>query len=82
MNIASGDRLARAFGGMPQASATSSPVEGVDEIDIRDRRGARVSTRVITRSPSELSLVLLGGAGTSLAAAKKIADETLRLRQA
>ena len=58
------------------------PLEGVDEIDIRDRRGALLSTRVITRSPSELSLVLLGGAGASLAAAKKIADETLRLRQA
>jgi hypothetical protein len=55
------------------------PLEGVEEVDIRDRRGMLLSTRVITYGPSELCVVLLGAADASLAAAKKIVSEHLRL---
>ncbi|MBX3225540.1 MAG: hypothetical protein KF795_33855 [Labilithrix sp.] len=57
------------------------PLEGVDEVDIRDRRGLLLSTRVVARSPSELCLVVLGSAEASLAAARNIVDEHLRLRR-
>lgn len=56
------------------------PLDGVEEIDIRDRRGTVLSTRLITRVPTELSLVLLGNEGASVDAAKRIAEETLKLR--
>ncbi len=57
------------------------PLEGVEEVDIRDRRGRLLSTRVLSHSPSELCLVFLGSADASLVAAKNIVDEHLRLRQ-
>lgn len=56
------------------------PLEGVEEIDIRDRTGMLFCTRVISTQASELSLVLLASAEQSIFAAKKIAEETLRLR--
>jgi hypothetical protein len=56
------------------------PLEGVEEVDIRDRRGVQLSTRVIAQTPSELCVVLLGAADASLAAAKKVVEDHLRLR--
>jgi hypothetical protein len=56
------------------------PLDGLEEVDIRDRGGMLLSTRVITHASSELCLVLLGAADASLAAAKKIVDDTLRHR--
>lgn len=56
------------------------PLEGVEEVEIRDRTGMLLSTRVVSRSPSELCLVLLGSADASLAAAKKLVDDHLRAR--
>jgi hypothetical protein len=56
------------------------PLEGVAEVDIRDRNGMLLCTRVITHAPSEVSLVLLGAADASLAAAKQIVEEQLRFR--
>lgn len=54
------------------------PLEGVEEVDIRDRRGMVLSTRVVPHSASELCLVLLGSTDASLVAAKKIVEEQLR----
>jgi len=56
------------------------PLEGVDEVDIRDRAGLLLSTRVVTHAPIELCVVLLGAAGGSLTSAKRVVDEMLRLR--
>jgi hypothetical protein len=56
------------------------PLEGVEEVDIRDRGGMLLSTRVVLQSPAELSLVLFGRADASIATAKKLAEEKLRLR--
>lgn len=55
------------------------PLEGVEEVDIRDRAGMSLSTRVVLQHNS-LSIVLLASADASLAAAKKVIDERLRLR--
>ena len=57
------------------------PLEGVEEVEIRDRRGMLLSTRVLPHSPSELCLVFLGSADASIVAAKNIVEEHLRLRQ-
>ena len=57
------------------------PLEGVEEIDIRDRRGMLLSTRVISHPASELCVVLLGATDASVVAAKKIVEEQLRLHQ-
>ena len=54
------------------------PLEGVEEVDIRDRRGMVLSTRVVPHSASELCLVLLGSTDGSLVAAKKVVEEQLR----
>jgi hypothetical protein len=71
-----------AFGAYIRDASTRTerllPLEGVDEIDIRDRRGSHLSTRVIVRTPVELSVVLLSSPGESLAAAKKLVDETIK----
>jgi hypothetical protein len=56
------------------------PLEGVKEVDILDRRGTFLSTRVVAHAPTEICLVLLGAAGSSLVTAKKLVDETLRQR--
>ena len=58
------------------------PLEGVEEVDIRDRGGMLLSTRVVSRSPAEVCLVLLGAADASLMTAKKIVKEHLRSRDA
>lgn len=58
------------------------PLEGVDEVDIRDRQGRRLSTRVLAHAPAELCLVVLGSSEASLATAKAVVDEHLRLRRA
>ena len=55
------------------------PLEGVEEVDIRDRGGMLLSTRVVSHSPS-VCLVLLGAAEASLVAAKKMIKEQLRPR--
>jgi hypothetical protein len=55
------------------------PLEGVDEVDIRDRGGMLLSTRVVAHAPSEVCLVLLGATAASLAAAKRIVADSLRL---
>ena len=58
------------------------PLEGVEEVEIRDRNGLLLSTRVVNHpSSGELCLVLLGSADVSVVAAKKIVDEHLRRRQ-
>jgi hypothetical protein len=54
------------------------PLEGVDEVDIRDRNGSLLSTRVIFQK-AQLSLIVLCSGDASMAAAKKLAAETLRL---
>ncbi|MBN9165457.1 MAG: hypothetical protein J0I07_31145, partial [Myxococcales bacterium] len=54
------------------------PLEGVEEVDIRDRRGMVLSTRVVPHSASELCLVLLCSTDASVVAAKKIVEEQLR----
>jgi len=56
------------------------PLDAVEEVDIRDRTGTHLCTRVITRLPSELSLVMLGAGPATIVAAKRIADEGLRRR--
>lgn len=56
------------------------PLEGVQEIDIRDRSGMLLATRVVAHAPLELSVVLLTSGDASLTAAKKIVDDVLRLR--
>lgn len=56
------------------------PLEGVEEINIRDRRGTLLSTRVIARSPTELSLVVIGNEGASLTDVRTLTEEALRLR--
>ena len=56
------------------------PLEGVEEVEIRDRKGMLLSTRVVPHPASELCLVLLGSADTSLVEARKMVDEHLRLR--
>ncbi|MBX3198604.1 MAG: hypothetical protein KF894_10760 [Labilithrix sp.] len=58
------------------------PLEGVEEVDIRDRQGRRLSTRVVAHAPAELCLVVLGSSEASLATAKAVVDEHLRLRRA
>jgi signal transduction histidine kinase len=56
------------------------PLEGVEEVDILDRRGTFLSTRVVAHTPTEICLVLLGAGGASLETAKKLVDDTLRQR--
>jgi hypothetical protein len=53
------------------------PLEGVEEIDIRDRKGMLLSTRVVAHGPSEFCVVLLGAEDASLIAAKKIVADHL-----
>lgn len=55
------------------------PLDGVEEVDIRDRAGVLLSTRVVMHDPMELSLVFLASADPSFVAAKKIIEESLRL---
>lgn len=55
------------------------PLEGVEEVDIRDKAGMHLSTRVVLHD-SALSIVLLANADASIAAAKKVLDENLRGR--
>ena len=55
------------------------PLDGVEEVDIRDRAGMLLSTRVVLHDPVELSLVYLASAEASGVAAKKIIEEQLRL---
>ncbi len=57
------------------------PLEGVEEVEIRDRKGMLLSTRVVTHPAAELCLVMLASADASLVAAKKLVEEHLRLRQ-
>lgn len=57
------------------------PLEGVEEVGIRDRRGTLLSTRVISHAASELCLVVLGSADASLIAAKNLVEAHLRLRR-
>lgn len=70
-----------AFGAYIRDSAARTdrllPLEGVDEVDIRDRQGMLLSTRVIIQ-PSTLQCVLLASTDASMTAAKKIVDDTLR----
>jgi hypothetical protein len=56
------------------------PLDSVFEVDIRDRAGTLLCTRMILRNPSELSLVMLGAGPASIVAAKRIADESLRVK--
>ncbi len=56
------------------------PLEGVEEVDILDRNGMFLSTRVIVHTPAEISLVLLGAAKSSLLTAKKLVEDELRQR--
>jgi hypothetical protein len=85
--VGSGDlaEALAAFGSyIKDASARTDrllPLDGVEEVDIRDRAGMLLSTRVIAHASTELCVVLLGAADVSLAAAKKVVEETLRLRQ-
>jgi predicted regulator of Ras-like GTPase activity (Roadblock/LC7/MglB family) len=55
------------------------PLEGVDEIEIRDTAGLILSTRALPQ-PSALSIVLLASADAAFVAAKKVIDERVRLR--
>lgn len=55
------------------------PLDGVEEVDIRDRGGLLLSTRVVMHAPIELCVVLLG-AEASLHMAKKVVEEGLQLR--
>ena len=55
------------------------PLDGVEAVDIRDRAGVLLSTRVVLHDPMELSLVFLASAEPSFAAAKKIIEDSLRL---
>jgi hypothetical protein len=54
------------------------PIESVMEIDIRDRKGMVLSTRVVTPGPGTLSVVFLGTLGNAVNAAKRIVDESPR----
>jgi hypothetical protein len=54
------------------------PLEGIDEVDIRDLNGSLLSTRVILQK-AQLSLIVLCSGEASMAAAKKLAADTLRL---
>lgn len=53
------------------------PLEGVEEVDIRDKAGMLLSTRVVLQHNS-LSIVLLASADASIVAAKKIINDNLR----
>jgi hypothetical protein len=55
------------------------PLEGVEEVEIRDTAGLILSTRAVS-PPSSLSIVLLASADGALTAAKKMIDDRLRLR--
>lgn len=72
-----------AFGAYIRDASTRTerllPLEGVEEVDIRDRAGTYLSTRVVMQQNS-LSIVLLASADAALAAAKKVIDDRLRLR--
>ncbi|MBX3231821.1 MAG: hypothetical protein KIT84_45000 [Labilithrix sp.] len=57
------------------------PLDGVEEVDIRDRNGMFLSTRVVLHDPSELAVVFLASADASLVAAKKVIDDTLWLKK-
>lgn len=56
------------------------PFDVVDEIALRDKGGAILSTRLIAAQPSELSLVLFGTGDDALAAASRLIDQHLRDR--
>lgn len=56
------------------------PLDGVEEIDIRDPAGMLLSTRVVQQK-NALSIVLLASAEASIVAAKKVIDEGLRGRR-
>jgi hypothetical protein len=53
------------------------PLEGVDEVEIRDTAGMVLSTRAVSQ-PGSLSIVLLASAEGAFAAAKKLIDDRLR----
>lgn len=54
------------------------PLDAVEEVDIRDRKGMLLSTRLVASAPSELSIVLLGGNEAALVTAKKIVVEHIK----
>ena len=56
------------------------PLDVVDEIALKDRGGAVLSTRLIAVQPAELSLVLFGTAEDAIAAAARVIEQHLRDR--
>ena len=71
-----------AFGAYIRDASTRTerllPLDGVDMVDIRDKAGMRLSTRVVLQN-TQLSIVLLAKADAAVVAAKKVIADALRL---